>query len=45
MNTFELIKAVSDTILDMINVAYHKKPLVFIWEIYRTKFNRKPGFH
>ena len=27
---FEFIKAVSDTVLDMINAAYHDKPLIFI---------------
>ena len=27
---FEFIKAVSDTVLDMINAVYHDKPLIFI---------------
>ena len=30
MNTFELIKAVSDNVLDMINAVYHGNPLRFI---------------
>ena len=30
LNTFEFIKAVSDTVLDMINAAYRDKPLIFI---------------
>ena len=29
LNTFESIKAVSDTVFDMINVVYHDKPLIF----------------
>ena len=28
LNTFEFIKAVSDTVLDMINAAYYDKPLI-----------------
>ena len=27
---FDLIKAVSDTVFDMLNVVYHDKPLIFI---------------
>ena len=27
---FEFIKAVSDTVLDMINAAYYAKPLIFM---------------
>ena len=27
---FEFIKAVSDSVLDMINAVYHDKPLIFI---------------
>ena len=29
LNTFEFIKAVSDTVLDMTNAAYYDKPLIF----------------
>ena len=35
--TFEFIKAVSDTVLDMINTTYHEKPLVFIGATFREK--------
>ena len=30
LNTFEFIKAVSGTVLDMINLVYYDKPLMFI---------------
>ena len=30
LNTFEFIKAVSDTVLDKINAAYDNKPLTFL---------------
>ena len=30
LKTFKFIKAVSDTVLDMINAVYHDKPLIFI---------------
>ena len=30
-NTFEFIKAISDTVFDMINAVYRDKPLIFIW--------------
>ena len=29
LNMFEFIKAVSDTVFDMINCAYHDEPLIF----------------
>ena len=35
--TFEFIKAVSDTVLDMINAAYHDKPLILIRATFREK--------
>ena len=31
--TFKFIKAVSDTVLDIINAVYHDKPLIFIGDI------------
>ena len=37
MNTFEFIKAVSVTVFDMINVVYHKKPLMFIRATFRER--------
>ena len=37
LNTFGFIKAVSDTELDMINVAYHDKSLIFIGATIREK--------
>ena len=37
LNTFEFIKAVSDTVWDMINAAYHAKPLIFIGATFREK--------
>ena len=33
LNTFEFIKAVSDTVSRMINVAYYDQPLIFIGAI------------
>ena len=33
LNTFEFVQAVSDTVLDMTNAAYHDKPLIFIMAI------------
>ena len=39
LNTFELIKTVSDTVLDMINAAYHDKPLIFIGATFRKKLD------
>ena len=30
LNTFEFIKAVSDTVLDILNGIYHDKPLILI---------------
>ena len=35
--SFELIKAVSDTVLDTINAIYHDKPLVLIGAKFREK--------
>ena len=37
LKTFELIKAVSDTVLDKINAVYHDKPLIFIGAALREK--------
>ena len=37
LKTFELIKAVSDTVFDMINDVYHDKPLMFIRATFREK--------
>ena len=37
LNTFEFIKAVSDTVLDMINAAYYAKHLIFIGATFREK--------
>ena len=34
---FELIKAVSDTVFDMINAVDHGKPLIFIRAMFRKK--------
>ena len=34
---FEFIKVVSDIVLDMINAAYHGKPLIFIGTTFRKK--------
>ena len=34
---FELIKAVFDTVLDMINAAYYDKPLIFTEATFRKK--------
>ena len=34
---FEFIKAVSYTVIDMINGAYHDKPSIFIGATYRDK--------
>ena len=34
---FKFIKAVSDTVLDMINAVYHDKPLMFIGAVFREK--------
>ena len=36
LNTFEFIKAVSDTVFDMINAVYHDKPLIFIKVVSNT---------
>ena len=33
----EFIKAVSETVFDMINAAYHDKPLIFIGATFREK--------
>ena len=38
LNTFEFIKAVSDTVLVMINAAYYAKPLIFTGVLFREKF-------
>ena len=37
LKIFEFIKAVSDTVLDMINVVYLDKPLIFIGATFREK--------
>ena len=37
MNIFAFIKAVSDTVLDMINAVYLDKPLIFIGTTFREK--------
>ena len=34
---FEFIKAVSDTVLDMMNAIYHDKPLTLIGAVFREK--------
>ena len=34
---FMFIKAVSDTVFDMINSVYHDKPLIFIGATFREK--------
>ncbi len=50
VNTFGIIKAVSDSIIDMIVSTYHDKPLIFSWgnvsgEIRRpSSDNEKCGF-
>ena len=36
-NAFAFIKAVSDTVLDMINADYHDKPLIFIGATFPEK--------
>ena len=36
-HTFEFIKAVSDTVLDIIKAAYYAKPLIFIRTMFREK--------
>ncbi|MEL7341285.1 MAG: hypothetical protein AAGM67_12450, partial [Bacteroidota bacterium] len=36
-NTFGLIKAVSDTIFDMIVTTYHDKPLIFSGATFKTR--------
>ena len=33
---FESIKSVSDTVLDMINAAYHDKPLLYIFSFIKA---------
>ena len=38
LNTFEFIKAISDTVFDMINAFYPDKPLVFIRATFQKKF-------
>ena len=38
LNTSKSIKAVSDTVLDMINAAYPDKPLILIRAAFREKF-------
>ena len=37
MNTFEFVKAVSDTVFDMINAFYLENPLIFIRATYLFK--------
>ena len=37
LNTFEFIKAVSDTVLDKINAAYYDKPLIFTLATFKEK--------
>ena len=37
LRAFGFIKAVSDTVLDMINDVYHDKPLIFIGATFRKK--------
>ena len=39
---FEFTKAVSDTVLDMINAAYYAKPLICIRAISQEKFAGLP---
>ena len=36
LKKFKFIKAVSDTVLDMINAAYYDKPLIFITAVSDT---------
>ncbi len=44
VNTFGLIKAVSDTIFDMIVTTYHDKPLIFWWATFQEGSDEKCGF-
>ena len=37
MKTYKFIKTVSDTVFDMINTAYHYKPLILIEATFREK--------
>ena len=37
LNTFDIIKAVSDGILDMVNAVYHDKTLISISATFREK--------
>ena len=37
MKRFEFIKAVSETVLDMINAAYYDKPFVYIRATFQEK--------
>ena len=37
LNTFEFIKAVFDTVLDMINVVHYDKPLIFNGATFQMK--------
>ena len=37
LKTSEFIKAVSDTVFEMINDAYYAKPLIFIEAMFREK--------
>ena len=37
LNTFDFIKAVSDTVFDMKKVVYYDKPLIFIGATFREK--------
>ena len=42
LNTFEFIKAVSDTVFEMINAVYHDKPLIFIGATFWKKLVSHP---
>ena len=37
VHTFKFIKAVSDTVFDLINAFYHDKPLIFIGATFQEK--------
>ena len=37
LKTFKSIKAVSDTVFDIINAVYHDKPLMFIGATFQEK--------
>ena len=52
LKTFEFIKAISDTVLDMINAVYHDKPLMmfikavsdFVFDMINAVYHDKRGY-